>query len=456
MLIEHIAGDSLLHDAFLEGKMLGVMLVEGEDGLIHRLSDGTGVLWAFSGNVTLTDEHMRSRQTNHLDGFVPPVFDLLDPDGHFKRKESEISLLNLAIYKMEKAGGGQAELQAMKARRKELSEYLQKWIFDQFVILNAAGEKRSLTEIFSEQGMIPPGGTGECALPKMLQYAYSRKLRPLAFGEFWYGASNGREVRTQGSFYPSCTGKCGPLLPYMLKGLELEDNPLAAAPKAKPVIIYEDSELIVADKPSGMLSVPGKGAGESLLEWLQRRANRLAGASPKQGPKVYAVHRLDMDTSGLMVFAKSLASQAELRRLFEEKTVSAGEGQVQKSYLALVTPQGMVCGRGRIELPLAADYYDRPRQIVDHDGGKPAVTEYELVEFRENGDVLLKLWPLTGRTHQLRVHCAHSDGLAAPIAGDRLYGGREHPRLCLMAQSLSFIHPVTGKKLSFELDPTSF
>lgn len=456
MLIEHISGELLLNDAFSEGKMLGVMLVEGDDVLVHRLPDGTGVLWAFSGNVTVTDEHMRSRQTNHLDGFVPPIFDLLDPDGHFKLKEAEISALNLSIYKLEKAGVQSERLSEMRNRRRELSEYLQKWIFDQFVILNAAGESRSLTDIFSSRGLMPPGGTGECSLPKMLQYAFSHKLRPLAFGEFWYGASNGREVRTQGSFYPSCTGKCGPLLSYMLEGLDVEDNPLAAPSGNEPSIVYEDEFLLVADKPSGMLTVPGKESVESLLEWLQRRANRLSGSSPKQGPKVYAVHRLDMDTSGLVVFAKSQDVQSKLRLQFEEKTVSAGEGTVRKSYLALVSPTWMICGKGRVELPLAADYFDRPRQVVDYSEGKPSVTEYELLEFRENGDVLLRLWPLTGRTHQLRVHCAHAEGLASPIVGDRLYGGREHARLCLMAQSLSFVHPVSGKILSFELDSTCF
>lgn len=489
LLVSRIESDTRLKNAFAEGKMLGVLLTTCRTGcVVPVLPDNVDrivlescpecvVLCAFSGNVTVD-----GKVTNTLDGFVPPIYDLLDPDGHFKKTESEISLLNLKIFKLEKSlaksslndGERMAELALMRARRRELSEYLQKWIFDRFVVRNAKGESRSVSEIFSDRGLIPPGGTAECALPKLLQFAYSNALTPRCFGEFWYGKTVGGEVRTHGSFYPSCSGKCGVLLPYMLEGLELEENPLnrEIAPKwnLESNIVYEDDSLIVVNKPSGMLSVPGKKTDmqgknppESLLELLQHRANSLAGALPRRGPKVYSVHRLDMDTSGLIVFAKTSEAQKDLMSQFESS-------RVRKTYIARLAGNAhfLLPRKGVVDLPLSSDFFDRPRQIVDREHGKSAVTGYEILERLGGGDdgclsgddLLVRFSPHTGRTHQLRVHSAHPDGLGCPIRGDRLYGGQacldvhgqgNADELCLMAEAIAFYHPSTGERIAFSL-----
>lgn len=419
-LISNISSDSSLDELFNEGKMLGVLLACSEDSFNAGDVEPSCVrtLYGFSGIAG-----GRSR----LPGFVPPVYDLNDPDGEFKRREAEIS--------------------AMKdgEEKSDASRELQKWIFDQFVVRNALGQSMTIAEVFGAQGLVPPGGTGECALPKMLNHAYAKGLRPLAFGEFWYGASGKGQVRKHGAFYPSCTGKCGPLLKFMLQGLDVEANPdVGTDAPGEPEIIFEDEHIVVAVKPSGMLSVPGKIESLSLLVWLQR----------KLGMRLFSCHRLDMDTSGLLVFAKSAQVQAAIQRQFEDR-------MVEKTYLALLDggssdgvnlEQGM---KGRIELPMCLDYYDRPRQMVDFQLGKPAVTDYEILECSDNcchGGVLVRFIPHTGRTHQLRVHAAHDKGLGCPIKGDRLYGGGDG-RLMLHAAYLAFSHPATGERMEFRCDP---
>lgn len=458
-MLSRIDSDPVLRAAFSEGKMLGVMLATDPEGLIHTL-------YGFSGSVRIPDGHGGTQLSNHLEGFVPPVFDLLDPDGHFKLKEKEISELNLLIYKAEKSGrnsvppkDGRARndngvwITELKARRRELSEYLQKWIFDRYVLLNARGERRSISSIAVSRGSLPPGGTGDCALPKLLQYAYLNGLRPRLFGEFWYGAPEPVSVRVTGRFYPSCSGKCGFILPYMLEGLGTEDEGLPDSAQDFG-IIYEDEHILVVNKPSGMLSVPGRSAGrESLLGLLQRRENSLNGCTGHKGPKIFPVHRLDMDTAGLMVFARTAEAQVSLRRQFEERTVS-------KTYLARVeAPVDLNLNpgdEGLIDLPLLADFEDRPRQKVDFEDGKRAVTGYEVLKRYDDGGLLLRFRPETGRTHQLRVHSAHHRGIGAPISGDRLYGSHSGNALCLLAESLSFTHPSSMEPLSFSLDPPSW
>ncbi|MBQ0045043.1 MAG: RluA family pseudouridine synthase [Bacteroidales bacterium] len=388
---------------------------------------------------------------------MPPIFDLTDPDGYFRIREAEISAL-APLIAAEKDQDRKAELMAM---RKSMSEELQRWIFEQFVVMNVKGERRSVYDVFSERGQVPPGGTGDCALPKMLQYAYENGLRPLAFGEFWYGRSPRSEVRTHGSFYPSCMGKCGPLLAYMLKGLDVEPNPMEAYSSVlihEPEILFEDDTIVVVDKPSGLLSVPGKIKAESVLAWLQRRANHAGN-----GERIYSCHRLDMDTSGVLVFAKSVEAQTSIMRQFEEREVS-------KSYVALLAAADMASvnfsdgdrqlarhlakgDRGTVELPLMLDYYDRPRQMVDDQDGKGALTEYEVLDEMDGGELLVRFVPHTGRTHQLRVHSAHADGLGRPIKGDRLYGDMSGGRLCLHAEYLRFSHPKTGERMEFRTDP---
>ena len=422
-LIAHIGETPELDSIFAEGKMMGVLMVRDEEGR-------ESFLYGFSGLAG-----GRSR----VEGFVPPIFDLTDPEGYFKREEAGISELNRQIIAID---GDIPERAALKAERKARSTALQEWLFKQYVVLNALGEKKSILDIFAERGLVPPGGTGDCAAPKLLQYAYSHGLKPLAMGEFWYGASPEREVRRQGCFYPSCTGKCGPLLAFMLQGLDVEPNPLEQdfpASEEDFSILYEDEDIIVADKPSGMLAVPGRTLKVSLQERLQRRC--------APGTDIRACHRLDMDTSGLIVFAKGTDNLAILQQQFERH-------EVEKSYVAKLTAgREPLMAAGRISLPLLLDFDDRPRQMVDFEEGKQAVTDWELIKMMPDGCALVRFTPLTGRTHQLRVHAAHPLGLGRPIAGDRLYGGGPG-RLCLHAATLSFAHPRTGERLSFTSEPS--
>ena len=256
-------------------------------------------------------------------------------------------------------------------------------------------------------------------------------------GEFWYGASPASEVREQGRFYPSCTGKCGPLLSFMLEGLDVAPNPLDRefTADSEPRILHEDADILVVCKPAGMLSVPGRTRAKSLLDWLRERFG-----------EVHSCHRLDMDTSGVMVFARSLAAKSELERQFAEREVD----KTYRARLAAGSKPFDHARKGTVALPLCLDYYDRPRQMVDREHGKLAVTEYEVLEQLPDGEIDIRFTPKTGRTHQLRVHAAHADGLGRPIKGDRLYGSADGGRLWLHAESLRFRHPVTGEILYFE------
>lgn len=417
-LCRRIKSDESLDYLFSEGKMMGVLMVETSAG-------DTDFLYGFSGSV---------KGNSIIDGFVPPIFDLLNPDGYYRKKEAEIVA------------------EPDPSKKKAMSKDLQDWIFRQYIVSNARGEKMSISDIFASDGLVPPGGTGDCAAPKMLQYAYDNGLRPLAMGEFWYGASPAGEIRRHGCFYPSCTGKCGPLLEFMLQGLEIEDNPLEKGLELQMdssagllvdgsqhagLVIYEDDTIIVADKPCGMLSVPGRSSGvRSLLETL----------SDASGCEVFSCHRLDMDTSGLIVYAKTRDAKIALEKQFSGR-------DVKKTYLALLTPGVEEFNgpkKGLIDLPIGFDWYDRPRQMVDRMNGKPSRTEYEILGLCEDGRMLVRFTPLTGRTHQLRVHSAHQDGLGRPICGDRLYGGGTGIPLQLVAHTLSFTHPVTHERMEFK------
>lgn len=476
------------------GKMFGVLVVLDAGG-------ATGYLAAYSGQLC---------GCNDLPGFVPAVYDMLQPDGHFKTRESEITALNRMITDIENDAGlagwrqrvadikaraeneingykqrmaeakalrdevrargaadesvliresqfMKAELRRMKQsysalladaearvveyddrisllkrRRRQMSDELQRWIFSRFRMLNALGEEKDLNDIFAgfraSTGCgtsVPPSGAGECCAPKLLQYAYANGYKPLCMAEFWYGASPRTTVRRHLHYYPACRSKCRPILLHMLRGLVTDPDPLAASAelsKSRLTVVYEDEYIAVVDKPSGMLSVPGATDRPSVAAVM--------GQLP--------VHRLDMDTSGLLMLAKTVQAQRIFRAMFERR-------HIQKRYMALldgIVPQDT----GEISLPLSPDYSDRPRQKVDYDNGRPAVTRYEVIE-RRSGRTLVALYPLTGRTHQLRVHCSHCDGLDAPIVGDRLYG-TSAPRLCLHAERLKFRHPIFDRQIT--------
>ncbi len=349
----------------------------------------------------------------------------------YKRMERRWKERTDALHRVTEAH--EARLQAMKHERKTRSADLQLRLFRQFRLLNSRGEVKDLCEIFADTVQrIPPAGAGECAAPKLLQYAYLHGWKPLAMAEFWWGAPSQTEVRRQGCYYPSCTGKCGPILRHMLQGLDVEDNPLGQGnrPDTDLEIIYEDETLLVVNKPSGLLSVPGKEAAASVQALMQARH-----------PQALAVHRLDMDTSGLLLITKTKEAYRCLQREFEQRLV-------RKRYIALL--DGLVPNdRGSISLPLRPDLHDRPRQVADLAHGKPAITDYEVLERRRNGRTLIAFYPQTGRTHQLRVHAAHPLGLHCPIVGDALYGTPAQ-RLCLHAERLEFTHPATGERMAFQ------
>ncbi len=473
-----------------QGKMMGVLVVKsGKD---------VGFLAAFSGNLAHGNNH---------EYFVPAVYDLLSLDGFFPPEEAEISEINRKIKDEENSPLRQsviaqlleattqskteieayrelmqqckinrdnlrregideasliaesqfqkAELKRIRSRwqqvidnlksqlaesdrkiaewkatRKQRSQALQKRIFQNFVMLNAQGESRDLCEIFATtpQGL-PPAGAGECAAPKLLQYAYTQGYKPIAMAEFWVGRSPKEEIRHDGHFYPACKAKCEPILGWMLQGLDVEPNPLEHSSQPLDIeVLYDDAWIVAVNKPEGMLSVPGKISAISLQERVQQ-------LYPQCDMQV--VHRLDMATSGVLLFAKNQDAHKALQAMFESRKIT-------KLYVAIL--DGIVehdCGT--IDLPLILNPEDRPRQIVSHAYGKQAITRYEVIS-RGEGKTRIHFYPETGRTHQLRVHASHSEGLNAPIVGDSLYGTHDS-RLYLHAQSVEFIHPVTQREL---------
>ena len=483
------------------GKMLGVLVAQDVQGRL-------GFLAAFSGNLAGSVHH---------DYFVPPVYDLLDPQGEFKRGEAQITAINhevdrlkhspilAAMLKRESDAKRQmadevsafkammaqhkltrdqrrqdpdittAELEALlnqsrfekaelrrirqrheerqreitdeiagfnhqidelKSRRKAMSEALQERIFRLFVVRNALGERRDLVEVFRPLGTLPPAGAGECCAPRLLNFAYNNGLKPVCMAEFWWGASPVGEVRHHGHFYPACRSKCKPILDFMLQGLDVEDNALGQLLDDMELdVVFDDQWLTVLNKPSGMLTVPGKLLEDSLLTHFQ-------AAHPEAvGPIV--VHRLDQETSGLVIFAKDKATHKFLQQQFESHSI-------KKRYIALL--DGLVENdEGLIDLPLLPDIDDRPRQRVDYGHGKPAVTRYQVLE-RSGGRTRVAFEPLTGRTHQLRVHASHPLGLNCPIVGDRLYGTAA-TRLMLHAERITFTHPATGQPITLDCPP---
>lgn len=336
-----------------------------------------------------------------------------------------------------------SHLHAMKDKRRADSEALQTWLFSNFRVLNARGESRSLSEIFAGTSfLIPPSGAGECCAPKLLQAAYLKRWTPVAMAEYWYGKPKGGEVRIHGMHYPACRGKCLPILRWMLQGLAVNpplDSELQARETPMPEVIFENRWFCVIDKPSGMLSVPGKGNSLSAEEWLQQR----------YGPdrEVRLAHRLDRDTSGLLVAAFGAPAHKVLQSLFARR-------RVNKTYVAMLEGDYQARGlprSGRIELPLSPDPLDRPRQRVDYAAGKEAATEYEFSGV-EGGRSRIMLHPLSGRTHQLRVHAASHQGIGMPIACDPLYGvtpGGDAGRMLLHACSIEFTFPIDERHYVF-------
>jgi len=329
------------------------------------------------------------------------------------------------------------EVTELKQQRKELSHSLQQQLFDNYRFLNQQGLYKNLREIFKQTPQqVPPAGAGECAAPKLLQYAFKHDMKPLALAEFWWGESPKSEIRQHQQFYAACLGKCEPILRHMLEGIMLDDNPLLNNPaEGKTIdIVYQDDVMVVINKPAEFLSVPGKNIEDSVyLRMKQSFPNAT-------GPLI--VHRLDMSTSGLMVIALNKDVHKKLQKQFINRTV-------KKRYVALLA--GLLKQEeGIIDLPLRVDLDDRPRQLVCYEYGKQAQTRWQLIE-QKNNQSKVYFYPITGRTHQLRVHSAHIMGLNTPIVGDDLYGNKAD-RLHLHAETLELMHPVTRERLHFQAE----
>ncbi|MGL4293842.1 MAG: RluA family pseudouridine synthase, partial [Bacteroidales bacterium] len=320
----------------------------------------------------------------------------------------------------------------LKNERKKRSAILQERLFESFVFLNALKEEKKLPDIFSQtQQKTPPAGAGECAGPKLLQFAYRQELEPIAMAEFWWGDSPKKEIRNHGNYYPACKGKCEPILSHMLKGLEVEENPLNKENTYQPTFkrLYEDEWILCIDKPAGLLSAPGKSDLPSVYSLVKEMYPDATGP--------LLVHRLDMATSGILLIAKTKETHKILQEQFRNRTV-------KKKYVAIL--DGIVSNlQGTIRLPMILDPTDRPRQIVCDTHGKTAITEYEVIEVK-NRQTKIAFYPNTGRTHQLRVHAAHRRGLNTPIKGDTLYG-KPDIRLFLHAEEILFSHPITHKQI---------
>lgn len=345
----------------------------------------------------------------------------------------------------------QENILRLKQLRKQLSDALQQWLFSQFRMLNQEGESKDLLEIFRDEAlkeypqaaiatsriaalkMVPPAGSGECCEPKLLQYAYQHGYKPLQMAMFWWGESPKEEIRHHLQFYPACNGKCKPILHWMLPASTFEPEAINLSIYDKVETLYEDREIAVIHKPEGLLSVPGKDAAQPSVYALMRRKYPEA-----TGPLI--VHRLDMVTSGVLLIAKTEFAYHRLQKAFLNH-------QIQKKYVAIISGKD-IPEKGIISLPLLPDYLNRPRQMVNHEQGKEAITEYEILERIDGSHLRIALYPKTGRTHQLRVHCAHQEGLNAPILGDPLYGNEKAARLHLHAEEITFEHPLTGKKIT--------
>ncbi|WP_411894872.1 pseudouridine synthase [Winogradskyella sp. A2] len=358
---------------------------------------------------------------------------------HFRLRDLKTEWQHKIDEQSKVLDGLEGEMNALKQERKVKSARLQKEIHKQYQFLNFKGESKGLISIFnSTQLEQPPAGAGECVAPKLFQFAFENELKPITMAEFWWGASPKSEVRRHKQFYPSCRGKCEPILGHMMKGLNVAPNPMEQPTNTEVElnIIYEDQFLLLVDKPHEFLSVPGKLIKDSVLTRIQDYIPEA------KGPLL--VHRLDMSTSGLLLVAKNEKTHKNLQKQFIEPSI-------EKRYIALLDGE-LNEPSGIIELPLRVDLNNRPRQLVCETHGKPAKTKYEVLEVID-GKTRVNFYPITGRTHQLRVHAAHHRGLNVPIVGDDLYGERAD-RLHLHAEQLSFEHPITKKRLTFESEPS--
>ena len=391
-----------------------------------------------------TDKKARKEQRKLAKAMMPAEeYAVLDQSLSQTSIKAHFYLKDLQKYWSERLAANEEKMSViaalineLKQARKVKSNGLQNQLFEQYQFLNAKGATKSLLDIFAPTvRKTPPAGAGECAAPKLLQYAYLHQLKPIAMAEFWWGQSPKSEIRRHRQFYPACRGKCEPILGHMLEGLNVDENPLLQNPAIGKTlkIIYEDAQLLIIAKPAEFLSVPGKTIKDSVYQRIKDQFPKITGP--------IIVHRLDMSTSGLMLIPKSEKTYKYLQYQFINRLI-------KKRYVALL--DGLIKeDSGRVELPLRLDFENRPQQMVCYEQGKPATTKWTVIE-RKDGKTLVHFLPITGRTHQLRMHAAHPDGLNTPIVGDDLYGVKGD-RLCLHAEWIEFRHPKTKEMMSFEL-----
>ena len=358
-------------------------------------------------------------------------------NNQFYYKELEEYYKNKVAEKRKELAAFDDEIAYLKKNRKEKSNYLQQTLFSKYAFLNYKKESKSLLDIFNNPAIKPPAGSGECSAPKLLQHAFLNDLTPICMAEFWWGVSPNSAIRKHKNFYPACQGRCKPILAHMLEGIKMDDNLLLKnlSENKELEIVYEDDVLLVVNKPSEFLSVPGKNISDSVYTRIKKKYPKATG------PLI--VHRIDMSTSGIILLTKTKEANKILQNQFIKRTI-------KKRYVALLNGD-LTKDKGTIKLPLRLDLDDRPRQLVDFEYGKNAETNWEIIK-KENGKTKVYFYPITGRTHQLRVHAAHKDGLNTPIVGDDLYGKKEN-RLHLHAEFIEFSHPKTNKIISFSVAP---
>ncbi len=386
----------------------------------------------------LSEEHLQNQPNDHQLATQESI--QLSRESVFDKKH----LLALKKYWQTRVASAEQTVQQnllalnhLKTARRKLSNRLQKLLFKQYQFLNILGESKNLIDIFQHDNQIkPPAGSGDCAAPKLLHFAFTEQLTPICMAEFWWGAPAKSEIRKHGHFYPACQSKCQPILTHMLKGMAVDKNPLLETPvqKSPLEIVYQDEHLVVVNKPANLLSVPGKHISDSVYTRIKAMFPKATGG--------LVVHRLDMATSGLLMLSLNERAHKHLQKQFINK-------EVTKRYQALIDGK-LLEMTGVIKLPLITDIHDRPRQKICEQYGKPAETHWQVIGYKGERTKVL-LYPITGRTHQLRVHCAHARGLNMPIVGDDLYGYSDS-RLHLHAQYLSFSHPITQQKLEFEIE----
>lgn len=402
--------------ASLERKDQGVMI--GSLVCWDKIEKRRIVLYAVSGNnkqlVSVTPANVKNI-------FVPSIVPSDKIDEALKENDKEIHELTDKINKLTLVNKNSERRNQLVKKRTELTDASLKKVFSLYSFTRFDGNKISLDEIIQKHnGHLPPTGTGDCCAPKLLSYAFEKGYEIISMDEVYYGRDT--KNKKTGISYTPCDERCGYILPSIM-GIE---------------ILYRDKDIIVINKPSGLLSVPGK--GEDKQDCAEARIRKLFSDAPKQ----CAVHRLDMETSGILILALNVKAHRILNEQFSE-------GLVRKKYIALL--DGILHGKpeGRTELPFRLDTENRPHQIYDAVNGKIGITEWKKISVKK-GLTRIEFSPLTGRTHQLRLAAScpvELGGLGIPIKGDSLYGVcKDGERLMLHAAEIEFFHPISGEKIN--------